>query len=305
MLRGLLVRLSRSAKAERFFRGFAPTRSVISRFIAGDSLADGVAVARERESAGFATTLDLLGESGDEAAVARALDGIEEAVEAAAGLERCSVSVKPTQIGLDQSREALGENLARIAKATRAAAVPLTVEMEGSPTADDTLEAFEAVRGDDLSVGCVLQSYLRRSPDDLLRLMRRPLRLRLVKGAYEEPHPVAFRRRDEIDDAYLRLARTMMGEGVDSGGYPEIATHDPAIAGGVLALAEEAGRGPADFEFQMLYGVNRALQERLRAEGWTVRVYIPFGSHWYPYFMRRLAERPANLWFFARAMFGS
>ncbi len=289
---------------ERFVRGFPLSRHVVSRFIAGDHLADAVRVAKRLSKEGFLTCLDLLGESGDEEMASASRRGTLEVIQAAAELEQATVSLKPTQIGLAVSSDLFKENLASLLDEAIRVGVALTVDMEKSDTVDKTVGVFSALRTEGLGLGIVLQAYLHRSVQDLDALIPKGVRVRLCKGAYDERPEVAFQGLLPIRKAYLTLAKRMLGKGIDEGGYPEFATHDPILATSILKEAKEKGRGREGFEFQMLHGINRPLQERLRDDGYRVRVYIPFGPQWYPYFMRRLAERPANLLFFLRAVLG-
>ncbi|MCH7493734.1 proline dehydrogenase family protein, partial [bacterium] len=278
-------------------------RKVIRRFIAGDTLAAGVAAAQEHIKEGFVASLDLLGEGGDAGAVAAAVAGVREVIGAASKLADATVSLKPTQIGLGLSPEVFHANLRRLLVRAKEVGVGLTLDMEGAATVDAALDAYEAVAGDGLALGPVLQAYLRRTPKDLERLLGNALRVRLCRGAYSEGPDLAHQDPDDIREAFAEMANTLLTTGIDKGGYPGFATHDPVLAESIVELAAAAGRAPGQFEFQMLHGVHTRLQRQLRDRGFTVRLYIPFGPHWYPYFMRRLAERPANLWFFARAVF--
>jgi proline dehydrogenase len=281
--------------------GLRHASSFARRFIAGETAAEAIEVARQLEKRGFLISLDLLGESVGTMAEADAatrayLSVIEQAV--AAGIGR-NLSLKPTQLGLDVDRATAVDNLRRILDVAARHDFFVRMDMENSPYTDLTLDIFETVWNlGQRNVGIVLQSALRRSEGDLRRISRLGGRIRLVKGAYKEPRSVAYQSKAEVDAAFLRLMRELLRDGV----YPAIATHDPAMIEGTKARAAELKLDLDRFEFQMLYGVRRDLQAGLVAEGYRVRVYIPFGRDWFPYFMRRLGERPANVAFVLRSM---
>jgi proline dehydrogenase len=275
--------------------------SFARRFIAGESAADAIEAARALEARGLLVSLDLLGESvatmaEADVATRQYITVIEQAV--AAGIGR-NLSLKLTQLGLDVDRATAVDNLRRILDVAGRHDFFVRIDMESSAYTDMTLEIFETVWNlGQRNVGVVLQSALRRSEDDLRRINRLGARVRLVKGAYKEPRQVAYQSKADVDAAYLRLMRELLRDGV----YPALATHDPTMIGGARARAAELGLGADRFEFQMLYGVRRDLQASLFREGYRVRVYIPFGREWFPYFMRRLGERPANVAFVVRSL---
>jgi proline dehydrogenase len=276
--------------------------SFARRFIAGETAAEAVDAARVLEAKQFLVSLDLLGESvatmaEADAATRAYLAVMEQAV--AAGVGR-NVSLKLTQLGLDVDRATAVDNLRRILDVAGKHDFFVRIDMESSLYTDATLEIFETVWNlGQRNVGVVLQSALRRSEEDLRRVNRLGGRVRLVKGAYKEPRQTAYQSKSDVDAAYLRLMRELLRDGV----YPALATHDPVMIEGARARAAELGLAPDRFEFQMLYGVRRDLQASLVADGYPVRVYIPFGREWFPYFMRRLGERPANVGFVLRSMF--
>jgi len=211
------------------------------------------------------------------------------------------VSVKPTAVGLglpDHGEKTAAENMSRICAAAREAGTTVTVDMEDHSHVDATLRIVRTLRGEFPDLGCVIQSQLRRSTADCAALATSGSRVRLCKGAYNAPPEVAFTTRAEVDRSYARCLRALMR----GDGYPMLATHDPRLIEIGAAQARLTGRGPADFEYQMLYGIRPAEQRRLAAEGARMRVYVPYGSDWYGYLVRRLAERPANLAFFARSL---
>ncbi len=279
------------------------TRPMVARFVAGESLDAALPVLERLRAAGFRTTVDILGEAvTSEDAAAAAADAYVAAIPLLAdrGLD-VNVSIKLTQMGLRLGTAVARANVARILGAAAAAGGFVRIDMEDHPTTDATLALWRDLRptmdgrGD---VGVVLQAALRRTPQDLEALVPLGARIRLCKGAYREPASVAHQARGDVDAAYVALMRRLL----DDGRYPAIATHDEAMIRLAIEHARSNGIGPERFEFQMLYGVRRDLQERLVADGWTVRVYVPCGREWYPYFMRRLAERPANVAFLVRSL---
>lgn len=302
-MRNFLIYLSESKSAESFFRGFPLTKKVIKRFIAGDVLEQGIRAARNLRKSGFDAILDLLGESGDEQKTKKALSEIISMIQACEKEEDLWVGLKPTQLGLSVSKDLFKRNLIKVYKEGAAKKVKITVDMEDSKTIDDTLSVFRSVKKD-LNLGICLQAYLKRTKNDLESLLGNGLRARICKGAYNEPSEFAFQDRDDINDSYMDLVKLFFKKGLDSGGYPEFATHDPFIVDEILKIVKKENITKDKFEFQMLYGVNTPLQKKIIESGWNLRIYIPFGKSWYPYFMRRLAERPANLMFFIRAIFG-
>jgi proline dehydrogenase len=279
--------------------GMRRPSSFARRFIAGETVADAIAAARLVEARGMLISLDLLGESVTTLAAADvATRGYLDVIDAiiASGIER-NVSLKLTQLGLDVDKASAIDNLRKILERAAAAGFFVRIDMESSEYTEVTLEIFETLWGHGYrQMGVVLQSALFRSEQDLTRVNALGARVRLVKGAYKEPKSVAYPKKADVDAAYARMLRVLMTEGH----YPAIATHDPAM----IELARAQNLAPDRFEFQMLYGVRRDLQARLVNEGYRVRVYIPFGREWFPYFMRRLGERPANVMFVIRSILG-
>jgi len=273
---------------------------LVKRFVAGDSLADALSVTAELNSRGIAAALDFLGENttsaeGAESATREALaalDGIHQRKLAA------YLSVKLTQLGMDLGEHLTLDNARLLLDSACAGGHFVRIDMEGSSYTARTIELFTALRARYPCVGIVIQSCLYRSESDVRRLVALGASIRLVKGAYAEPPHIAFRRKRDTDRNYMRLTEYLLHYGM----APAIATHDERIIEASKAAAKRLGVSNADFEFQMLYGVRRDLQERLAADGYRVRVYLPFGSQWYPYLMRRLAERPANLAFIASSL---
>jgi proline dehydrogenase len=278
------------------------SRDVVRRFVAGETTADAIGVTRELVAAGLTVTLDYLGEDTTDAALAeRTVRAYEELLGALAdaGLAaRAEVSVKLSAVGqlLDEDL-ALG-NAGRIATAAQRAGTTVTLDMEDHTTTDSTLRVLAELRQTWPWVGAVVQSYLRRTEEDCVRLAGADSRVRLCKGAYAEPPEVAFTDALDVDRSYVRCVNALLA----GDGYPMFATHDPRLVPIVDARAEFHGRKPGSFEYQMLYGIRPEEQRRLAALGHTVRVYVPYGVQWYGYLMRRLAERPANTAFFLRAL---
>ena len=271
------------------------------RFIAGERVGDALSAARALAARGIGCTLNHLGEAVTEEPAARAAaDAYARVVQDAreAGLA-CQISVKLTQLGLGVDPAACEANLRRVLDAAGDACF-VRIDMEQSRWVDSTLDLFERVWRDGYrNVGVVLQSYLYRTADDLTRVNGLGARVRLCKGAYQEPPSVAHPRKADVNASFVRLMRSLLEGGVD----PAFATHDPEMIAATRAHARDLGLGPERFEFQMLYGVRRDLQARLVDQGHRVRVYVPFGSEWFPYFMRRLGERPANVLFVLRSLF--
>jgi proline dehydrogenase len=273
------------------------------RFIAGENVEDAIAAVRPLAGRGLLLTLDYLGESvatteeADQAT--RDYRKILQAI-ALADIER-NVSVKLTQLGLDVDRATCVDNLRRILDPAVEHGFFVRIDMESSAYTDVTLQVFETIWGQGYTnIGLVLQSYLTRTPQDVQRVIALGARIRLVKGAYKEPKTVAFQNKAEVDDAYVRLMKVLL----DTSTYPAIATHDPVMIEATKAYVAEKGYGKDRFEFQMLYGIRRDLQTSLVGEGYRMRIYVPFGHQWFPYFMRRLGERPANVGFVLRGIFG-
>lgn len=277
----------------------------VGRFVAGERLEDALAALRELEREGLHGILDLLGEfvATEEGVAAMT----EEVLRTLSALGREPVartmSVKPTQLGLAVSDELALRNARRVLEHARAAQAHVCLDMENHPYVDGTLRLYEALRNEGFThVSTVLQSYLRRSGDDLERLLAADpaTEVRIVKGAYREPEDVAFQDKATVDARY----RALVLRGLEAGAKVNVATHDESILREIAAFVRGAGLGEGAYEFQLLYGVKPALQRRLLREGHTVRIYIPYGSDWYGYFSRRLAERPANLAFVLRGLVG-
>ena len=281
--------------------GMRRPTSFARRFIAGETIAEAIDAARQVEARGLLHTLDYLGESVSSLAEADAATNEYRRIIGAiidSGIER-NLSLKLTQLGLDVDRASAVDNLRKILD--RAEGFFVRIDMESSRYTDITLDIFETLWGHGYQqMGVVLQSDLLRTEKDAERVIALGARVRLVKGAYKEPKRVAYQRKEDVDAAYLRLIKLLMSRGH----YPAIATHDAAMIGLAQRYAAEAHVARDRFEFQMLYGIRRDLQASLAADGYRVRVYIPFGNQWFPYFMRRLGERPANVAFVFRGLIG-
>jgi proline dehydrogenase len=281
--------------------GMRSRQSFARRFIAGETVEEAIAAAHALDASGLKLTLDLLGESVGTMAEADAatrtyLAVIDRIV--AAGIER-NISLKLTQLGLTVDRATCVDNLRRILDAAGTHEFFVRVDMESSPFTQVTLEVFETMWQQGYrNAGIVLQSYLRRTMGDAARMNALGARVRLVKGAYNEPKRVAYQKKGDVDAAFIEVMQVLLA----GGNYPAVATHDPMLIGATRAFAKTRGITPDRYEFQMLYGVRRDLQSTLRAQGHPVRVYVPFGREWFPYFMRRLGERPANVGFVIRSV---
>jgi proline dehydrogenase len=310
VLRRTLLAASGSDRVRHLITSAPLTRDVVARYVAGDSAAEAVQVTRELLQRGLLASLDYLGEDTTDPEQAAAVTAEYTALLAqlaAGGLTgagRAEVSVKPTAVGLglaQHGEKTAAENLARICSAAQAAGTTVTVDMEDHSRVDQTLRIAGELRADHPDLGVVIQSSLRRSVADCAALAQAGSRVRLCKGAYDAPGEVAYTARHDVDRSYARALRVLM----DGPGYPMIATHDPRLLRIAAAQAELGARTPDSYEYQMLYGVRPAEQRRLAATGARLRVYLPYGQDWYRYLVRRLAERPANVAFFARSLVSS
>jgi proline dehydrogenase len=301
--RAFFYALSRSATLKRLASryGMASHRGFARRFIPGETIEEAVEAAHRVRSRGLLLTLDYLGESvatPEEASAAtreylRLIDVI-----VASGVER-NISLKLTQLGIDVDTATCVDNFRRILEPAARHEFFVRIDMEGSAYTERTLDVFETLWQQQYrNVGVALQAYLRRTEADVRRMNELGARVRLVKGAYKEPASVAWQRMPEVREAFVRLARLLLSEGT----YPAIATHDPGVIDAIRGYVAAHAIPPDRYEFQMLYGIRRDLQFSLTAAGHRMRVYIPFGRDWFPYFMRRLGERPANVIFVVQAM---
>jgi proline dehydrogenase len=299
-MRSLLIHLSESKRLAPLIMHNGVSKRVARRFVAGETLDDAVRAAHGVNEAGLAASLDLLGENvSDEEGAHRSAEGYLAIFERIAQEKlAANVSLKLTQLGLD-----LGDSLCmglveKISAHAAARGNFLRIDMEGSPYTDRTIEIVKRVRAKYTNVGVVVQAYLYRSEQDIIGLLQTGSRIRLCKGAYDEPSEVAFPDKASVDANYIKLMKILLASGI----YHGIATHDPAMIQATKDFAREKKIGLDRFEFQMLYGIRTDLQKALAREGYRVRIYIPYGTEWFPYFMRRLAERPANLTFFLRSL---
>lgn len=293
--------MTNSAPVEKLFTSTRPGRALANRFVAGDTLDGAVAVAKELNRGGFEVSLDLLGEEvrDQDSALAATdeylacLDAIEsEALNA-------NISIKPTQLGLAIDEGFAVEAIGKLGARAAEVGTTVTIDMEDSRYTEATVRLYEKAQGETGNFGIALQAYMHRTPDDLTRLIPLGGHIRLCKGAYVEDDDVALTSKAEVDRAYGRQLQILMSAEQTR---PAIATHDPVL----LDLARRLAKGrSSEFEYQMLFGVRLDLQREIVAAGDRLRIYLPFGSQWYPYLTRRLAERPSNVWFFLKALFGA
>lgn len=307
-LRSLLLYLSRAGWARAMMTSFPPAWLVAKRFVAGETVDEAISAAQELNSRGLLVTLDFLGESVQDAAEANAaceqilylLDRMH-----AAGID-ANVSLKLSQLGLKIDENLAVNNLRRILTRARQYGRRVRVDMEESAVVDVTLDIYRRLRhgeGFD-NVGVVIQSYLFRSEEDVRQLIAEGAWVRLVKGAYKEPADVAYAEKADVDAAFVRLTELMLSDEARARGvYLAVASHDDKMIDATQRYARQHNIPPDAYEFQLLYGIRRERQAELVSQGHRVRIYVPYGAAWYPYFMRRLAERPANLWFFVSSFF--
>ena len=285
---------------EKMFTETNPGRALAARFVAGDNLVEAVGVARRLNEQGYLVSLDLLGEEvGDELSAGHAVDEYLECLDQieSEGLD-ANISIKPTQLGLAIDEELANQALERLGKRASEIGTTVTIDMEDSRYTEATVRMFERGQAGTGNFGIAIQAYMKRTATDLERLGGLGGHVRLCKGAYVEPSDVAITTKAGVDGAFaVYLTDLMMRSDVT----PAIATHDEELVALALVLAEDRDE---PFEFQMLYGVRGDLQRRIVDAGHPLRIYLPFGSQWYPYLTRRVAERPANVWFFAKALFG-
>ena len=301
MLRSTLLKLSESQSFARWVTSNRATRRMSHRFVAGEELNEAISAARVCNDQGMLVSLDYLGENVATATDAqRARDAYLEVFDRIAARQlHANVSCKLTQLGLDLGPEFCEGQVHSIVERAASFDNFLRVDMEGSAYTERTIDVVKKVRLRSPAIGTVIQAYLYRSEQDIQDLLAIGCRIRLCKGAYKEPPQVAFPKKEDVDANFVKLARLLL----PSGFYHGIATHDPRMIGATIRCAAEMRVSKDDFEFQMLYGVRTDLQRQLVRDGYRLRIYIPYGRDWFPYFMRRLAERPANLAFFVRNFF--
>jgi proline dehydrogenase len=304
VLRRALLAASASNRLRQLITTAPQTRAIVDSYVAGETADDAVRVTRTLRAAGLLVSLDYLGEDTKDPAQAAAVT--DEYIQlagklAAEGLTEggaAEISVKPTAVGLFLGTRTATENIRRICAAARDAGTTVTLDAEEFAAIEPTLRMAAQLRADYHDLGCVVQACLRRSEADCRALAAYGVRVRLCKGAYDEPESVAFTARRDVDSSFARCLRILM----NGPGYPMLATHDPRLIEITGSLAMLTGRAPDSFEYQMLYGIRPAEQRRLANEGARVRVYLPYGGDWYAYLVRRLAERPRNLAFFLRSL---
>ncbi len=301
--RNVLLYLSRQEGLKDFATRFRPFKKLTTRFVAGEDIEETIVAIREINARGCTASFDHLNES--VTSPAETEEEVREYLRILSRIDdtgiRSNVSIKLTQFGLEIDPELAYRNARRVVQDAARRNNFVRIDMEGSSVTQLTIDTFKRLRAEFglNGVGIVLQSYLRRTVSDAQDLLKIPARIRLCKGAYNEPPGVAFPDKKEVDDNYVRVMRMLLS----SGTYHGIATHDPKMIDATIGHAQREGISKKAFEFQMLYGVRRDLQEQLARDGYNVRVYVPYGKHWYPYFMRRLAERPANIWFVMKNTF--
>jgi proline dehydrogenase len=308
LMRSTLLALSRNPSMQDLIVRMPVSRRVARRFVAGETLDEAVAAVRTLNSQGCVATLDHLGENvATETEARAAADEYLDALDALFGSQAdCNVSVKLTQMGLGMGEAFCHDNVRRIVRRAYELGNFVRIDMEGSDCTEATLRVYRRLRANHSNVGIVIQAYLHRSEEDVRQLIAAGMgHFRLCKGAYDEPATIAWRDRPEVTRAFCRLIELCFAPESQAGGaYAAVASHDEEVLRRTLELAAALGVPGAAYEFQMLYGIRRELQAELVRGGSRVRVYVPYGTHWYPYFMRRLAERPANLRFFLRALAG-
>jgi proline dehydrogenase len=301
MTRAFFLWLSQNALMRKTLESSGPARKLTKRFVAGETLADEVATLQELAAEGIYSTGDHLGENVTTLAEAEAardayLDLLDE-------IERrslpSSISLKLTAIGLDLSEEAAVSHLRTLAERAHRIGSRVEIDMEDTRYTNRTIAIAERVSAEFECVRVCIQAYLKRTPEDIDRLNRSRVMVRLCKGAYIEPAALAYPKKSDVDVAYLELVKKLL----DAGTYPALATHDERMINAILMHVRKEGVRADSFEFQMLHGIRRDLQQKLTKQGFRVRVYVPYGAAWYRYFMRRLAERPANVWFLASNFF--
>ncbi len=303
LTRSALIYLSRQEGLKDFATRFSLFKKLTTRFIAGENIAEAVAAIKDVNARGCTATFDHLNESvgspvETEAEVREYLDVLAQIDES--GIDS-NISIKLTQFGLEIDPDLAYRNARRVVTDAVRRRNFVRVDMEGSNVTQSTIDVFKRMR-DEFGlndVGVALQSYLYRTMDDARALLKIPARIRICKGAYNEPPEVAYPDKKDVDSNYARVMQLLLSSGV----YHGIATHDPKMIDATVDFAQREGIGKDAFEFQMLYGIRRDLQEQLARDGYRIRVYVPYGKHWYPYFMRRLAERPANIWFVMKNLF--
>jgi len=301
MTRNFFLYLSQQQRLRRWMETSPTARRLTARFIAGETLADELKVAAQLQSQGIATALDHLGENVTtlEEATASAAAYLEALDQIAARALPATVSIKATQFGMDVSETACYDNVLRVAARAKEIGTRVEIDMEDTRYTQRTIALVSAVAEKVGDIRLCIQAYLYRSPADIDKLNQCNIRVRLCKGAYNEPPALALPDKADVDSAYVELMHRLFDHGTD----PAIAGHDPRMIQEAIRYSREQGIAPDRFEFQMLYGIRRDLQRQVLDQGFRLRLYVPYGTAWYPYFMRRLSERPANVLFVARSLF--
>lgn len=308
VLRDLLLAMSTNAAMRNLVTRFILSRRISRRFVAGETLDEAIAVVRRLNAQGLQVTFDQLGENVTKESEARqAKDGYLRALDAIKSNQVSShVSVKLSQMGLDLSRDLCLDNMRQIVAKAKEVGTFVRIDMEDSGHTQATLNIYKTLREEFENVGVVIQAYLYRSEEDIKALRAMGANIRLCKGAYKEPPDIAFPEKKDVDTNIRKLCELFIGpNGKDTGTYLALATHDESLINWAKAYLAQHAIPRSHYEVQMLYGIRPDLQRRLAAEGYTMRVYVPYGTHWYPYFMRRLAERPANVIFMVSNLFKS
>jgi proline dehydrogenase len=306
MLRSIFLYLSAAGWARSLVTHLGIARRATRRFVAGETLDEAVSVANTLNEKGASVSLDLLGENvHNEADSRRATANYIGTLEAINIHQlNANISVKLTQLGLDISEDLVLDNMRQILKKAHEIGTSVNIDMEASQYVDATLRIFHTLNGDFENVGIVIQAYLYRSEADMHQLAAEGATVRLCKGAYKEPLTIAFPDKADVDSNFVLLVELYMAEKYrQKGAYLKVATHDPNMIAATKAFVSQEGINSNEFEFQMLYGIRQATQDELIRDGYRLRVYVPYGTEWYPYFMRRLAERPANIWFILKNLF--
>ena len=303
LTRSALIYLSRHEGLKDFAARFQLFKKLTTRFVAGETIDEAVAFIRELNADGCSASFDHLNES--VANPAEAEQEVAEYLQVLSSIDETGInsnaSIKLTQFGLELDPELAYKNARAVVAEGARRGTFVRVDMEASSVTQVTIDIFKRLRAEfELNdVGIVLQSYLRRTYADAQELVKLPARIRICKGAYNEPPEVAFPDKKDVDENYVRVMQLLLSSGI----YHGIATHDPKMIEATVEFSKKEGIPKEAFEFQMLYGVRRDLQRQLAKDGYNMRVYVPYGKHWYPYFMRRLAERPANIWFVFKNLF--
>ena len=301
--RNALLYLSRREGLKDFATRFSPFKKMTTRFVAGEDIEEAIDAIRQINAKGCSASFDHLNESVTKAEETE--EEVREYLRVLARIDetgiRSNVSIKLTQFGLEIDPELAYNNARKVVQDAARRGNFVRIDMEASNVTQITIDIFKRLRAEFglNDVGIVLQSYLRRTMDDVHDLLKIPARIRICKGAYNEGPDVAFPDKKDVDANYVRVMQVLLSSGI----YHGIATHDPNMINETIRYMRREGISKDAFEFQMLYGVRRDLQEKLARDGYQMRVYVPYGKHWYPYFMRRLAERPANVWFVLKNMF--